>query len=458
MKSWKNRLKDEIDKIVPELSDEVKNAPIPVNYETMDNGGNTVALIRKKPVIITATAIFLALLCAIIACIYIFKPKNGDIFMFTVEINPAVCIVTDGDGKVTGVSSVNVDADVILSADGIKQNIIGKTADEAIVFYTDLAARLGYIDFSGYNSAMRVSVCGSKDAQKLLNKTHIALKDYFTNKGVFVAVLTESVSKDELAVRGDVPHALPVADMADLVFNRKTLYADREAEGASIEEIRAFYRETVLKNGLVDIVGNSLKDNIEKLKANAADIQRLFGLYQEIYSHEDNPAMLLKDYWEVKKYYGDALTGEFALLINEMDAALIKYEADYGVKITSSAELLEAVRSYASISFEQLSAFLENFSFELFEKFSAELSEIIKITGILPDSVLWLLELPETVGEYSAKMLSALSSEYAVRTENYADIYSMPREPLTTESYEGFISAIEEKYGSLEDYWDNLKN
>lgn len=458
MKSWKNRLKNELDILAPELSDEVKNAPIPVNYEITDNGGNTAALIRKKPVIITATAIFLALLCAIIACICIFSPKNGDTFMFTVEINPAVCIVTDGNGKVTGVSSANADADVILSADGTKQNIIGKTADEAIVFYTDLAARLGYIDFSGYGSAVRVSACGSGDTQKLLNKTHTALKDYFSNKGVFVAVLAESVSKDELAVRGGVPRGLSVTDMADLVFNRKTLYADRAAEGASVEEIRALYTETVLKNGLVDVVGNSLKDNIEKLQANAADIQRLFGLYQEIYSHEDNPAMLLKDYWEVKKYYGDSLTGEFALLVNEMDAALIKYEADYGVKITSSAELLEAVRSYAAFSFEQLSAFLENFSFELFEKFSAELSEIIKITGILPDSVLSLLELPETVGEYSAKMLSALSSEYAVRTENYADIYGQSREPLATESYESFISAIEEKYGSLENYWDNLKN
>lgn len=458
MKSWKNRWKSELDGMVPQLRDDVKNAEIPVSDGAAANGGNTAVLLKNKRVIVTVTAVFLAVLCVIVTCICVIKPKKQDIFMFTVEINPAVCIVSDGNGKVTGIMSSNADADVVLSADGIGENIVGKSVDEAIVLYTDTAAKLGYLDFAGYGSAVRVSACGDGNAEELLVKSDAALKSYFSGKGVLAAVLTESVSKEEFDARSGISYGLTAEEVANYVSSGDLLYADREAEGLDLGGLRNLYNENVLKGGLVDIVGNSLKENLDTLRKNFADIQRLFELYCEIYDHEDNPAMLLKDYWEVKKYYGNVLTGEFALLVKEMDSALAKYGEDYGVEITNYADLLEAVKSYASLSVEQLAAFLENFTYELYVKFSAELSEILKITGIIPDAVLSLLNLPESVEEYSYKIQTLLESKYSFRIKKYESVYSQNREPISADEYGNFISAIEKKYGSLANYWNNLKN
>ncbi len=458
MKSWKNRWKDELDSIVPDLRGDVKDAAIPTVADSVNNNGDTAVLSRKKPFIIAITAVFLAFLCTLTVCLSVLLPKKSGVFLFTVEINPAVSMSVDADGKVTGVIASNNDADVILSVDGVTENIIGKTLEEAAVYYTDCAARLGYIDLSQKSGAVRISAYSDKDAGKLLEISRTALQNYFTERGVFAAVIGEAVGKAEICERSRIPSSVKDGELEEYVKSQIPLFAEREAADKSIEQLQDIYGSNILESKLSVLIGNSLKINIDKVKQNALDIANLFDLYNEIFNHADNPAILLKDYWEVKKYYGDSLTGEFAQLVNRMDKALEKYEADYGVRITSITELTKAVKSYTVVTVEKITALIENFTLELFEACSEQLSEIMRVTGIVSDKVLSLMQLPQSAQEYCEKVKDAIGAEYEYRLKEYAEAYNTERVPLTDRDYESFTEQLEERYGSLSAYWQSLKN
>lgn len=459
MKTWKNRWKEELDSLAPDLRDDVKNAPIRTDGAGAEsNGGNTAALARNKQKIIAVAATILAFVCALIVCLCLLLPKKGGISLFTIEINPAVTMAVDDGGKVTGVIASNGDADVILSADGVRENIVGKSVDEAALYYTDQAARLGFIDLSSQGTAVRVTSCTDGKDDTLLRNTESSLKNYFVQKGVFAVVIGESVSGEEFARRSGIPAARTVEEAAEYVQGRSVLFSERMASELDLNELQSLYEKEILEDRLMPLVEGSLRENLDKLKKNSEDLVKISGLYLEIYGHEDNPAVLLKDYWEVKKYYGDNLTGEFARLVSEMDDALLKYEADYGVKITGIAELQSAVNGYAAVSVEKITLMLENFTLELFEECSENLSEIMRAVGILSDEVLSLMRLPESAEEYSDKVLSAVKEEYGYRAEEYESAYGQVREPISERDYEKYLEGIISEYGSLSEYWQARKN
>lgn len=451
MKSWKKRLEEEFDAIVPELRADVKNAPIPVNAETQYNGGRTA--VKSRRAVVSAVAVAVACLIALITCLCLLLPKkSGGAFMITIEINPAVSMLADGNGTVTSVIASNADADVILSADGVKQNIINKSVAEAAAYYTDCAAKLGYIDLENGGSAVRISGYGSGDAT---DKAKSAVEDYFLSKGVFVPVLAETVGKDAFSERSGVPSGAD-GDMAKFITESKTLFSDREAQGRSLEELQAAYGSN--KN-LQVFVTYELSVNLDKITKNAEDIQNLVGLYFGIANHEDNPApSILKGYWEVKKYYGDKLEGEFAALVAEMDAALQDYKEDYGVEITSIFQLQSVANSYIGVSLERVAELIENFSYEVFNELSAGLSEIMAAAGIATENLSSLVKIPQTAEEYFDKTASLLRTEFNYRTDKYENIYGAQREPVTRAEYDGFVENIVSQYGSLENYWQAVKN
>lgn len=456
MKSWKKRWKEELDATVPELRDYIKDAPIPATADNfVNNGANTAVKARINKTVPIATLIAV-LLCTLIACMIVLFPKQAEIFLFEIEINPAISMATDGKGNVTGVIASNPDADVILSTEGVKDNILNRNIAAAAAYYADCAAKLGYIDLSVGGSVVRISGCSNGKGEDLLSNAKSALEDYFARKGVFVAVLSETVSVEEFGNRSGIDKSA-LKDIARFIAENDTLYSDRQAQGMSLQELQSLYGSAVVENKLFDTVKDTIFDNLEKLQKNASDIQNLIEIYTQIYSHDDNPAALLKDYWEVKKYYGNELSGDFALIMQSMEDALAKYKQDYGVEISSIFELKDAAESYLSVSVESMEKLLEDFTNQTLLDYGSAICEIMRAAGLATEDITSIMSLPETVDEYYEKTVALVRKEYEYRLGEYKNTYEEIREPISREEYDRHIEEIIMEYGSLNEYWQSLK-
>lgn len=458
MRAWKKRWKEELDKVIPELRDDVRKAAIPVSEHSEYNGGNTAVLSRGKQRIVIIAAVAAVFLCAVILCLGLLLSGKKNAFLFTVEINPTVSMAAEENGKVTGVIACNADADVILSAEGVEENIVGKNIEDAITYYTDYAVKLGYLNVSESGSAVRISECGSAGTGELLDKTKSALETYFMRKGIFAVVICEIVSEEEYGLRSGVSLGQSVEEMARFINESKVLFSEREAEGLPLEELQEIYGGAVLSDAYFGTVKSMINDNLERLAKNADDIQNLCSLYWEIYAHEDNPATLLRDYWYVKKYYGGTLSGEFATLMEEMEDALLRFRDDYGWEITGIDDLRGAANGYLSVPVETIAALLENISLNELEEYSSAIVKIMEAAGIASEDICELMELPRTIEEYYRKSLLLLSVEYQQRLDAYEDIYNRAREPLSEEEYLNYIADILAEYDSLNAYWQEIRN
>ena len=453
MKSWKKRWKDELAEITPDLRDDVKNIPIPTIENIENNGGNTAVLsISKQKLIPIVTAVFAIILCAVLLCVFLIKPnKTYSDFLFTLEINPAVTMSADENGIVTGVIASNADADIILSDENVQNQIRGKSIAEAITYYTDCAAKLGYIDLEQKGSAVRISGLGDEDC---LGKAQTALETYFTDKGLFVVVVVENVNKDEFSKRSGIT----AEDAAKYIKDSTVLFSDRIAENLSLQDLKALYNELVIENKLFNQVNESLADNIERIIQNAEDIAELSQLYMDIFHHKDNPTSF-GDYWMIKKLYGNTLlSGDFADLMTQMDTALERYKTNYGVEITNVSELTAATNSYLKISTNMLAEFAKHFTFDLFKQFTDDITEILQITGLITGDFANYLQVPQSFAEYVEKTTALINSEYKSRLETYENLYNKYRPPIEKTDYDSFIESIVQQYGSLNAYWQAIKN
>lgn len=195
---------------------------------------------------------------------------------------------------------------------------------------------------------------------------------------------------------------------------------------------------------------------MKKSKKNAKDVRKIYSLYFDIYGHKDNPALLLKGYWDVKKYYGDSLTGEFAELVKEMDNALAEYERDYGVKIESELQFKEIAENLSAVSLEQLKSIIKEFSSEKLRENLALISGVFSASGV-NSTICDLLIVPESAEQFKAKSDELSSMVYGYRKSSNEAIYNAERESLSKSDYEKYKKSIEKQYGSLSEYWEKLK-
>jgi len=455
VKSWKKRWKDELERIVPALHDDVKDAPIPQGDPDAWQGGAAAKAIDRRKWIPAISGLIALLLVAVILCVCLIKPsvKRSD-FLFTLEINPTVTISTDRNGTVTGVIASNADADVILSEEDAISRMQGKSLQEAVTYFTDRAARLGYLDPEKTGSAVRISGSGSDE---FLDKAQSALEDYFTQKGLLAVVISERVSEEEFSLRSGMEECGSFDEAVRYIQSSAALYSERTAEGASLEDVQALYRDTVLKDRVFGYVNAYLAENIERLVKNAEDIGNLLQMYFEIFRHEENPGKPFGDYWAVKKLYGDSLNGEFAELMDKMERALRAYAVDYGVEITGIAQLKAVADGYVKIPAQTLASFLEELSFDRFQELSSEIAEIMGAAGLMTEDLNDVMRLPQSLTEYAEKTAAILRSEGAKRLENYEEAYNGLR-PIERQDYDAYVQGLIDEYGSLQSYWDSVKN
>ena len=268
MKSWKKRFNEEFDHIAPPLREDVKNAPIVTATDTK------IPVVKTKPPLLkrylgAGTALAAVAIAIVFAFIGIFKapappPPAFDHFVFTLEINPAVAFVTDANGTVQRITSLNEDADVLLSDPALTEKVKNKPLTEAIVAYTDEAAKLGYLDLSAAQSAVRLSSSTETDGN-LLSAVSGSLKEYFMTNGIYAVVVENRADVKELCGRLGVAETSDLKELTEALGRLSDRFGERVEEDADAEELQSLYRTYIMGLQTFETVRDKLMKNTDEL-------------------------------------------------------------------------------------------------------------------------------------------------------------------------------------------------
>lgn len=466
MKSWKKRLNEEFESLAPEMSDEVKNAPIITSsefdeIEVAARYGNIVSLETKRKIgLFSAAILLISIVFAILASSGVFTAKppiNPFNRVFSYEINPAVAFITDSDGVVLEITALNPDADVLLSDEAAVNRMKNVDISQAIVSYTEAAAKLGFIDVEALDDAVRLS--GTEESGEILKNATSALENFFTGHGIYAAVVTEEVTVSELGARvGKTETYSSVQDLSESLKTDGETFYGKIDPNTDAETIKNLYENEFIGENLYELVRNELVRNVNRVKEASVLIGKIKELSDKIIEHDDNPAIVFKDYWNVKEFYKPSVAvykEEFAALMSEMDAALEEYSTKLGGEISSKSELNLLCTTYEFFNGADLEALINSLTLEQFvpsaSKFVSLLKTVYSRASVLENII---SSIPETVSEYVEAMKQAVDFLRLERTEKFASVYESEREVITASDYKSFIDGLKDSYGSLSDFWN----
>lgn len=458
MRSWKKRLNDEFDNAAPALERAVLDAPIATarNAESDVTTGAVLARRRLVPFVSVGVFAVLAAVFGFLGIFGVFSPRRAaDRYVFSLEINPAVSFVTDGDGKVLRVNALNGDADVVLSDAGVSEKLNGAPLSEAVVTYTDGAAKLGYIDLTKTENAVRLSTGRGTDGG-LLESTADALRGYFKANGIFAAVIEDALDASELCARLGVDGASDISELARALDNTPVRYGERAAAGATAEELKSLYETHIVGTQMLECVRGELLDNIDDIISNARLLSQMGVCNYKIMMHRDNPfSPIPVDYWTLKGYPDAEYGEEFAALMAEMDSLSAEYNSKFGVSIGGISDFTTATDVYSSLSGIDLEELFRSLTADDFMTSAAKFVGMLKNIGSDVAELEKLLAVPQTTEEYFAQLRTTLARLSASRAAHYKDIYEQQRTALTEAEYDAFVEELVREYGSLENFWDN---
>ncbi|MBO4940241.1 MAG: hypothetical protein J6D30_04395 [Clostridia bacterium] len=277
MKTWKQRWEDELDAKIPPLLEEVKNEPIAaITTDTTQESStfwqgiadvwqrlvNNVKTYRKRWM--TAAASCMAAIVALCVCLpYLFPsaPVLAQTTVLALEINPQVFFSVDETGNVTAAVAGNEDADVILSSKERLQSLVGKSAQEASAIFVDYAAQLGYLNLEGMG-AVKITVCGEDTVLKNVGNN---MRSYLQGKGVFAAVVEESVEPTEFSSYIEGAAIFVSNGLYESIFGGETIYGARIAQDKTVEELQTTYTQIVSSETVKEIYKSQLLKKAEGL-------------------------------------------------------------------------------------------------------------------------------------------------------------------------------------------------
>ncbi len=461
MKNWKKRWIKELDRDVPKLSSNVLNAQVETasdncQEKTKISFNQLIGRFFSSPLRVCASVLVVCLLSIVLLTTIVSPAGRSDKiypYAFVVEINPAVALTTDEDGNVTALSALNQDADVVLSKMA-EEDWEKKPLAEVVAFYTDLAAKLGFIDISSETAAMRITANKAENVKKLLDATRGKLEDYFLERGVFGVVLCEAVEKDKFSERLGID-AQTNEQFIESIKSKFTYTFEADVQGANLETIQNLYRENVLDGDFVQWLNDCIENNLLEAEKNVAALEKMVELNDKIKAHQDNPSYFEwnKDYWTVKE--ADDISASLKKLLDEMTAAIKDYGQKWSVKIDSEEALvalkISCAESYRifKYAFETVKEFVA----ENFEEFFSAISGVLQECGILSSEDLALAEIPQTVEEYTKKALEMAANKAELRAEKFEESYNLIHNPISQDAYDDYIEDLIKKYGTLSDYW-----
>lgn len=460
MKSWKKRLKDEFNASAPALREEVLNAPIIRAQEDVQP-----KVVRTKKWSIFAgsgLAVVLAVVFVVMGVLGVFSSApQPDNYVFALDINPSVSFITDSDGIVVEVKSLNSDADVIVSNSEIIDNVKSKPISQAIVFYTDYAAKLGYLDVTATKTAVRLSTSSETDMQ-LFSAVSSSLSNYFKQNGIFAAVVEDVVQADEFGKRLGVD-ANSLEQLTAKLKATSDCFAERNI-GSEItdEQLSELYNSFVVGEQLLQCVKDELLANIIKVTNFVQQVVLLSRI--EFYNNlirvdSDNPTCgwlvpIGDDYWTLKQSHPEH---EFMQsdCVRKIEELIAEYAADYG-GLDSYESFIDACNLLSKFSdFVKdidLTKILE-LQMDVFQASFGQFVGLLECVGVDTTDMQKLVEAPRTVEQYVEQLDVTWQQVATERIKNNKECYETPRKVISNADYDAFIDEIVQQYGSLQEFW-----
>ena len=468
MSSWKKLLKEETERSVKnlKLSDEVRNTPVSVREKQEAIPKKTGILTRiaasvssffgklfQKRTVAAALACAVCLCVAIPSVFAIMNASNGEPCAVVLEINPEVLFLTDKKGKVTGVKSLNSDADVILADENAIDELEGKPLAESAEIFIDYALKLGFFDYESDENAIKFSA--EKDLP-FIEESVTAAENYFCKKGVYSVVLKDITSSETLSEKAGLTAAGD--KLGSSASNLSVLYGARD-----VSDLEKAYGDNVVA-GLYDLVKNKLPNIVEAAKL-------LVGMQVK---NIEIKTLTLKDYWAIK----DEDNGLVVTALKKgMEELIAEYSALTGGKreIVSAAGLKNALYAYYELFGEVAGdlvddgdAAIEEYISNIKEYFSSLTTDgfknvdkmivaLLERTDVDTMGFESLTRVPETIKEYEKDLRKILSELNVSREKASRENYSASREQITAESYAEYKNRILADYGSFDNYWASVK-
>ncbi|MCI6734209.1 MAG: hypothetical protein MR437_03930 [Clostridiales bacterium] len=462
MSSWKKLLKEETERSVKnlKLSDEVRNAPVSVREKQETIPTKTGILTRIAAGVSSffgklfqKRAVAAALACAVCLCVAvpsvfaIINASKGEPCAVVLEINPGVLFLTDKKGNVTGVKSLNSDADVILADKNVIDELEGKPLAKSAEIFIDYALRLGFFDYESDENAIKFTA--EKDLP-FIEESVTAAENYFCEKGVYSAVIKDITSSETLSEKAGVTAA--GNKLGSSASNLSVLYGARD-----VSDLKKAYDDNVVV-GLYDLVKNKLPNIVEAAKLLVCmQIKNL-----------EIKALTFKDYWSIKDEDSGLIV---SALKKDMEELIAEYSARTGGKneIVSSTGLSNAIYAYSEL-FGKVTedTVIEDYITNIKEYFSSlttgdfrnvdkMIVALLERTDVDTMGFESLTRVPETIKEYEKDLRKILSELYVLREKAGRENYSASREQISAESYAEYKNRILADYGSFDNYWASIK-
>ena len=378
--------------------------------------------------------------------------------VYTLEINPAVVFVTAENGKVLSVKSLNEDADVVLSDEKTRDKLINASINEAVVAYTDAVVKAGYIDITKRENAVKLSYVEWVDEDRLNSVTE-SLQDYFKQKGVYAAIVENFLTKRELCEKVGVAVTNKTDELLDELEGLSAFFADRSVKNASTEELQNLYNEYIVGKSTLEYVKKELISRISDIAEGTLLLKEIGVCNAKIFTSIYNPGFIIHyDYWGIKNTPNLTYNEEFAALIKEMDGLIDEYEQKFGKKIVTSEEY-DAVRdAFSAFQDVNIKDFLTSLTVADFRKSLGKYITVLKNIGYDTSALETIINAPQTAEEYIGQLRVITRQTLLSREKGFENVYSAPREQISATDYDDYIGEIIAKYGSLENFWENLKN
>lgn len=462
MSSWKKLLKEETERSVKnlKLSDEVRNAPVSVREKQETIPTKTGILTRIAAGVSSffgklfqKRAVAAALACAVCLCVAvpsvfaIINASKGEPCAVVLEINPGVLFLTDKKGNVTGVKSINSDADVILADKNVIDELEGKPLAKSAEIFIDYALRLGFFDYESDENAIKFTA--EKDLP-FIEESVTAAENYFCEKGVYSAVIKDITSSETLSEKAGVTAA--GNKLGSSASNLSVLYGSRD-----VSDLKKAYDDNVVV-GLYDLVKKKLPNIVEAAKL----------LVRMQIKNLEIMFWTAKDYWSIKD---DDNIKIVTALKNDMEELIAEYSALTGGKneIVSSTGLSNAIYAYSEL-FGKVTedTVIEDYITNIKEYFSSLTTDdfrnvdkmivaLLERTDVDTMGFESLTRVPETIKEYEKDLRKILSELYVSREKAGRENYSASREQISAESYAEYKNRILADYGSFDNYWASIK-
>lgn len=462
MKSWKKRLNEEFEAAVPALSREVLNAPVQSVKEEEKPRAKKISPLKKRLFFGSGfAAAALAIVFTVLGVTGVFAPPAAPKLaggVYTLEINPAVVFVTAENGKVLSVKSLNEDADVVLSDEKTRDKLINAPISEAVVAYTDAVVKAGYIDITKRENAVKLSYVEWVDGDRLNSVTE-SLQDYFKQKGVYAAIVEKFLTKRELCEKVGVA----VTNKTDELFNEleslSAFFADRSVKNASTEELQNLYNEYIVGKSTLEYVKKELISRISDIAEGTLLLKEIGVCNAKIFTSIYNPGLIINyDYWRIKSTPNLTYNEEFAALIKEMDGLIDEYEQKFGKKIATLDEYNAVRDAFSAFQDVNIKDFLTSLTVADFRSSLGKYITVLKNIGYDTSALETIINAPQTAEEYFGQLRVVMRQTLLSREKGFENVYSAQREQISATDYDDYISEIIAKYGSLENFWENLKN